>query len=103
LAYLLVNRGPFAEARAMAQRIQAAASSSAEKEVANNLLVNIQQAEEWSPKKQSQENASLPGKRFLCGELHGERHHHRPQLEPKIHWHFRVRNPVGSTDPPVLP
>jgi len=58
LTYLLMNSGRYAEARTMAQRILAAARSSGEKEVANNLLANIQQAETWAAKKQSLEAAS---------------------------------------------
>src|SRR5947208_9972164 len=58
LTYLLINIGRYAEARTMAQRILAAARSSGEKEVANNLLANIQQAETWAAKKQSLEAAS---------------------------------------------
>jgi hypothetical protein len=42
----------------MAQRILAAAQSAGEKEVANNLLSNIQQAETWSAQKQSLQAAS---------------------------------------------
>lgn len=60
LTYLLMNSGRYAEARTMAQRILAAARSSGEREVANNLLTNIQQAETWSAKKQSMEAASHP-------------------------------------------
>ena len=58
LTYLLVNSGRYAEARTMAQRILAAARSSGEKEVANNLLDNIQRAETWAAKKQSLEAGS---------------------------------------------
>src|SRR5205807_8131739 len=42
----------------MAQRILAAARSDGEKEVANNLLTNTQQAETWAAKKQLLEAAS---------------------------------------------
>lgn len=58
LTYLLVNSGRYPEARTMAQRLLAAARSSGEKEAANNLLTNIQQAETWAAKKQSLEAAS---------------------------------------------
>lgn len=58
LTYLLMNSGRYAEARTMAQRIMAAARSSGERKVANNLLTNIQQAETWAAKKQSLEAAS---------------------------------------------
>src|SRR5260370_12668825 len=51
LAYLLLNNGRFSEARIMAQRILAAATTMGEKEVANNLLQDVQQAEEWAAKK----------------------------------------------------
>ena len=53
LAYLLVSSNRLPEARTMAQRILASAGSPAEKEIANNLLRNIQQAEEWSAKGQA--------------------------------------------------
>ncbi len=53
LTYLLLNAGRVAEARTMAQRILASAKSPAESQIANNLLLNIQQAEEWSAKKQT--------------------------------------------------
>lgn len=46
LAYLLLNNSRFEEARTMAQRILAAASSPSEREVANRLLQQVQQAEE---------------------------------------------------------
>jgi tetratricopeptide (TPR) repeat protein len=55
LTYLLLNSGRYPEARTMAQRLLAAARSSGEKEVANNLLSNIQQAETWAAKKDSLE------------------------------------------------
>lgn len=55
LTYLLLNSARYPEARTMAQRLLAAARSSGEKEVANNLLSNIQQAETWAAKKQSPE------------------------------------------------
>ena len=58
LTYLLINSGRYAEARTMAQRILAAARSDGEKEVANNLLTNTQQAETWAAKKQLLEAAS---------------------------------------------
>jgi Flp pilus assembly protein TadD len=58
LTYLLVNSGRYAEARTLAQRILTAAQSPGEKEVANNLLSNIQQAETWSAQKQSLQAAS---------------------------------------------
>lgn len=58
LTYLLLNSARYAEARTMAQRILASAQSPGEKEVANNLLSNIQQAEKWSAQKQSMEAAS---------------------------------------------
>jgi tetratricopeptide (TPR) repeat protein len=51
LAYLLLNNRRFSEARIMAQRILAAAATMGEKEVANNLLQHVQQAEEWAAKK----------------------------------------------------
>jgi Flp pilus assembly protein TadD len=51
LAYLLVNSNRLPEARTMAQRILAAATSPGEKEIANNLLRNVQQAEEWAAKR----------------------------------------------------
>ena len=53
LTYLLINSGRLPEARTMAQRILASAKSAGEKEIANGLLHNIQQAEEWSAKKQA--------------------------------------------------
>lgn len=55
LTYLLLNSGRYPEARTMAQRLLAAARSNGEKEVANNLLSNIQQAETWAAKKDSLE------------------------------------------------
>jgi tetratricopeptide (TPR) repeat protein len=58
LTYLLMNSGRYAEARTMAQRLLAAARSSGEKEVASNLLANIQQAETWAARKQSLEAGS---------------------------------------------
>jgi Flp pilus assembly protein TadD len=51
LAYLLVSSNRLPEARIMAQRILAAATSPGEKEVANSLLHNVQQAEEWAAKR----------------------------------------------------
>ncbi len=48
LAFLLLNNSRFSEARIMAQRILAAATNKGEKEVANNMLQHIQQAEEWA-------------------------------------------------------
>jgi len=57
LAYLLLNSSRFAEARIMAQRILAAAVSPGEKEVANNLLQHLQQAEEWAAKRQAVSDA----------------------------------------------
>jgi tetratricopeptide (TPR) repeat protein len=51
LAYLLLNNGRLSEARIMAQRILAAANSQGEKEVANNMLQHVQQAEERAAKK----------------------------------------------------
>src|SRR5260370_36980070 len=51
LAYLLLNNRRFSEARVMAQRILAAATTMGEKEDANNLLQHGQQAEEWAAKK----------------------------------------------------
>src|SRR5205085_5518364 len=45
LTYLLMNSGRYAEARTMAQRILAAARSSGEKDVDNNLLANIHLAQ----------------------------------------------------------
>ncbi len=51
LAYLLLNNSRFSEARVMAQRILAAAASPGEKQVANNLLQHVQEAEEWAAKK----------------------------------------------------
>src|SRR6266403_3389528 len=57
LAYLLLNSSRFSEARIMAQRILAAAVSPGEKEVANNLLQHLQQAEEWAAKRQAVSDA----------------------------------------------
>src|SRR5260370_12482699 len=51
LAYLLLNNRRFSEARIMAQRILAAATTMGEKEDANNLLQHVQQAEERGAKK----------------------------------------------------
>jgi tetratricopeptide (TPR) repeat protein len=53
LAYLLLNNGRYAEARIMAKRILAAATSTGEKEVANTMLQHVQQGEEWAAKKTS--------------------------------------------------
>ena len=58
LAYLLLNSGRYPEARTMAQRLLAAARSTGEKEVANNLLSNIQEAETWAAKRESLESTS---------------------------------------------
>jgi Flp pilus assembly protein TadD len=60
LAYLLLNSSRFAEARIVAQRILAAATSPGEKEVANSLLQHVQQGEEWASKRQT-DPAALPG------------------------------------------
>ncbi len=46
LGYLLLNNSRFSEARIMANRILAAATSTGEKQVASNMLQHIQQAEE---------------------------------------------------------
>jgi len=46
LAYLLLNNSRFSEARIMANRILAAATSTGEKNVANTILQHIQEAEE---------------------------------------------------------
>ncbi len=51
LAYLLLNNRRYAEARIMAKRILAVATSTGEKEVANNLMQQVQQAEEWAARK----------------------------------------------------
>src|SRR5260370_4852104 len=61
LAYLLLNNGRFSEARTMAQRILAAATTMGEKEVANNLLQHVQQAEEWAAKKTNTPSTAQDG------------------------------------------
>ncbi len=58
LAYLLLNNGRYAEARIMAKRILAAATSTGEREIANNMLQHIQQAEEWAARKPNGASAS---------------------------------------------
>lgn len=55
LAYLLLNSNRISEARIMAQRIQAAATNAGEKEMAANMLQQVQQREEWAAK-----NANAP-------------------------------------------
>jgi len=61
LAYLLLNNGRFSEARTMAQRILAAATTMGEKEVANNLLQHVQQAEEWAATKANAPSTAQDG------------------------------------------
>jgi Flp pilus assembly protein TadD len=51
LGYLLLSNSRFAEARIMAKRILAAATTPQEKDVADSMLQHIQQAEEWAAKK----------------------------------------------------
>lgn len=53
LTYLLINSNRLAEARIMAQRILAGASSTGEKQVANNLLEHVQEAEARATSKPS--------------------------------------------------
>jgi Flp pilus assembly protein TadD len=67
LAFLLTNNNRFSEAHIMAKRIQAAAGSPAEKEMANSILRNLEQAEQRaasrssdSPIPSSQSNSSAP-------------------------------------------
>ena len=50
LAYLLLNNNRFSETRIMAQRIQAAATNAGEKQMAANMLQQVQQREEWAAK-----------------------------------------------------
>jgi Flp pilus assembly protein TadD len=62
LAYLLLNNSRFPEARIMAQRIRAAATTTEEKEIANNMLQNLQQAEEWAANKTDAPSTAQDGK-----------------------------------------
>src|SRR5712664_1994950 len=61
LAYLLLNNGRFSEARIMAQRVLAAATTTGEKEVANNMLQHVQQAEEWAATKANAPSTAQDG------------------------------------------
>jgi Flp pilus assembly protein TadD len=62
LAYLLLNNSRLSEARIMAQRILAAATTPGEKEVANNMLEHVQQAEEWATEKTNTPSSAQGGK-----------------------------------------
>jgi hypothetical protein len=62
LGYLLLNNSRFSEARIMARRILAAATTAREKEIANEMLQHVQQAEEWAANKTDTPATAQAGK-----------------------------------------
>jgi tetratricopeptide (TPR) repeat protein len=110
LTYLLINSGRYAEARTLAQRILAAAQSSGEKEVATNLLSNIQRAEAWAAQKQSLEAAAAsrasddsPGKNSVVIARPNGTSQPQPTSDPQVqlrHGSFAADGPVTSAECP---
>lgn len=111
LTYLLINGGRYAEARTLAQRILAAARSSSEKEIANNLLANIQQAETWAAQKQSVEAASRasgdsPVRNSVVIAKPDGASQPQPTSDPPIqlrHRNFAADGPITSVECPSKP
>ena len=109
LTYLLLNSGRYTEARTMAQRILGAARSSGEKEVANNVLANIQQAETWAAKKQTLEDApranndsASPNSVVIAGPESTSQSQDMPGPEIRLrHRGLAADGPVSSVECPL--
>jgi Tfp pilus assembly protein PilF len=98
LAYLLINARRFAEARDMAQRILAAATPE-EKQLAQNLLVNIQQAEEQSARVRQNTTVgqSAPARQSVPVQNSGDSQSGLPE-PPVMRRRLGVDGPISSVD-----
>jgi Flp pilus assembly protein TadD len=100
LAYLLLNNSRFSEARIMAKRILAAATNTGEKEVANNMLQHIQQAEERAAQRTTAPSPVQSGKNSPNVTItQGPAGTAEPEASPGVPVELKMRGAIGVDGP----